>query len=312
MFNLSAISQAPVITVIGSSNMDMVISAPHIPAPGETILGSDFEMLPGGKGANQAVTIARLTNQVNFITNLGSDSMGKELINVYDREKMNMSLISEDSSTSTGVALITIDRKGENCIVVSPGANGLLSSSMIDQHLDVIIGSGMIVTQMEIPVATIKHLLTISKDHNKKLLLNPAPAEHIASLDLEGLFLLTPNRGEASLITEVELNNETGYLKAATKLRDRGIQNVVITLGKEGAFVCCDDFTGIVDSFEAEVVDTTGAGDVFNGAIAVALNSGIKINEAVSFANRAASIAVGKKGAQTAIPTLGQISVYYR
>ncbi|CAL1519521.1 ribokinase [Chitinophaga sp. MM2321] len=295
------------ITVIGSSNTDMVIKAPRIPGPGETILGGTFFMNSGGKGANQAVATARLGGQVHFITALGEDVFGQKQLQAFKDDGINTDHILIDKDQPSGIALITVDDQGENCIVVAPGANAALLPAAIEKATGVIAGSDIILVQLEIPMETVQKVLELATLHKKKVILNPAPAQKLSTQILNGLYLITPNSTEASMLTGLLINNVTDCEKAAAILRTRGVQQVVITLGSKGAYVSSDTFTGMVAAPEVTAVDSTGAGDTFNGAIAVALSQQQSLHDAVVFACKAAAISVTKAGAQSSIPYLHEI-----
>ena len=295
------------ITVIGSSNTDMVVMTSHFPAPGETILGGEFLMNAGGKGANQAVAAAKCGGEVFFIGKVGQDIFGENAVKNIQKEGIDVSGISTDPDAASGVAQIIVDKKGENSIVVAPGANLKLNRSDIDHVIELIEQADIVLMQLEIPVDTI--LYTAKKAHKlgKKVILNPAPATSLPDELFEYLYMITPNESEIELLTGIKVTDQTSATKAAEGLKKRGVENVIITMGSKGAFVSTDNVNEIVPSYEVKAVDTTAAGDCFNGVLAVGIGNGMDIIESIRFANRAASIAVTRAGAQVSLPTREEV-----
>lgn len=297
------------ITVIGSSNTDMVVRTPHIPRPGETVMGGDFIMCPGGKGANQAVTVARLGGQVYFVAKLGKDIFGQESKKAFEKDGVHVDYVSFHEKQASGVALIKVDNNGENSIVVAPGANSFLGAEDVARATDCIIDSEILLIQLEIPLATVIEVAALANKHHKKLILNPAPACHLPDSILNGLYLITPNNTEVEILTGIKVSGEADCLAAANQLKKRGVKNVIITLGEEGAYVNTDEFTGMIRAEKVKVVDTTGAGDIFNGSLALSLSQGAGMEDAVRFANQVAGISVTRIGAQTSIPSKYELSL---
>jgi ribokinase len=292
----------PGIIVIGSSNTDMVIKTQKLPTPGETILGGTFLMNPGGKGANQAVAAARLGGKVTFITKRGNDLFGNQAVGLLMREGIDTQYIIKDPELPSGVALITVDSAGENIIVVAPGSNGNLLQEDIPSS---ILGSGnydILLLQLEIPISTVEYAAVTAMKNNTRVILNPAPACQLPDNLLKHTWLITPNETEAEIISGVKITDIASAEKAAVIIRNRGVRNVIITLGETGAYVMSDEFTGLIPGIKVTPVDTTAAGDVFNGAIAVAISEGQGLQEAVIFANKAAAISVTRMGAQASVP----------
>jgi ribokinase len=298
------------IVVVGSSNTDMVVKAHHFPQPGETILGGDFYVFQGGKGANQAVASARAGGNVVFICKVGNDAFGNSAIQHYQQEGIDVNAIVIDDAAPTGVALITLNAEGENTIVVASGANALLSKEVISNAAFVFNDASYIITQLETPIETIEYLAVIARAEGKKLILNPAPAASIPAIILDGLFLITPNESETALLTGIHVKDETTAKEAVNIFKDKGVQNVIITLGSKGAYVACSDFEGFIPAYKVKAVDTTAAGDVFNGALVVALAENLTWKEAVEFASKAAALSVTKLGAQTSAPYLNEIITF--
>jgi ribokinase len=285
----------------------MVLKTARFPKPGETILGGDFFVFQGGKGANQAVAAARLDGAVSFICKVGNDSFGNDAITHYKNEGIDVSGILQDSTAPTGVAVITVNAEGENSIIVASGANAMLSVGDIENSMDELKNADWLITQLETPLPVIEFMANFSRENDKKFILNPAPAQALPATIYEELFLITPNETETELLTGVAVIDEKSAKIAAESFKLKGVKNVIITLGSKGAYVNCSDFEGIIDSFKVTAIDTTAAGDVFNGALAVALAEEKGWKEAVTFASKAASISVTRMGAQTSAPTRKEV-----
>lgn len=290
------------IAVIGSSNTDMVIKTSKLPVPGETILGGRFFMNPGGKGANQAVAAARLGGKISFIAKTGDDVFGKQARQLFENENINTDYLVTDPGHPSGVALITVDAKGENCIVVAPGSNSYLSQADIDNAREEILRSNIVLMQLEIPIETVNYAANIAFDAGKKVILNPAPALQISDDLLSKLYLITPNETEAELISGIPVKDIDSATLAARDIHKRGVKVVIITLGSKGALLFTAEVVKLIPSPKVEAVDTTAAGDVFNGAIAVAIAEGFDLDQAVEFACKAAAISVTRMGAQSSAP----------
>jgi len=295
------------ILVIGSSNTDMIIKTTRFPAPGETIIGGEFFMFPGGKGANQAVAAARLGGDVSFICKLGNDIFGQKALEEFKNEKIDIQYAITDPNTTSGVALIIINQAGENEIVVAPGANYQLSKSDIDDAQEVIASSDIILLQLENPIETVEYAIKKAATAGKKVILNPAPAQKISEEIYSLLYLITPNETESSILTGINVKDFESIEEAAQILLRRGVQNVIITMGAQGAFFRNTNEKIFVPAKQVNAVDTTAAGDVFNGALAVAFANGLAWNQAIAFANTAAAIAVTRMGAQASAPYLKEL-----
>jgi ribokinase len=290
------------IVVVGSTNTDMVIKASHLPQPGETILGGTFFMSAGGKGANQAVAAARLGGSVLFIAKTGYDIFGKQSIDLFEKEGIDISGIQRDHYEPSGVALITVDDKGENCIVVAPGANAALTLADIDEVKEKIESASLLLMQLETPLETVEHVAGIAAAKKIKFILNPAPAAKLSDDLLKKISIITPNQKEAEMLTGIKVNDELSARQAAKFLNDKGIETVIITMGAMGAFVLHENKYSMIPGHKVNVVDTTAAGDVFSGALVVALSENRIIEDAVSFACKAAAISVTRLGAQASAP----------
>jgi len=290
------------IVVIGSSNTDMVVKTHQFPAPGETILGGEFFMFSGGKGANQAVAAARTGGDTLFICKTGDDIFGRSAISVFQKEGINTKHISIDSTKASGVALITVDANGENEIVVAPGANDTLIELDIKAAEKEIIESEIILMQLEVPVKTVYFAAQLATYHRKKVILNPAPAVKFPIELFKHLFLITPNELEVEILTGIKVDDISSAAKAAEKLLDLGVQNVIITMGSAGAFFKNRETEMLIAAPLVKAVDSTAAGDVFNGVLATELTLGKDWKNAISTACKAASISVTRMGAQASMP----------
>lgn len=290
------------ILVIGSSNTDMVIKAPHLPGPGETVLGGTFLMTPGGKGANQAVAASRLGGKVTFICKTGNDIFGKKSVQLFKDEGIDTSFIFEDEEKPSGIALITVDDKAENCIVVASGANANLTAQDIIQAQSCLEKASIILMQLEIPVETVAYTAAIAAISGKRVIVNPAPVCRLEDELLKHISIITPNETEASMLTGIKVTDDATARQAATYLHEKGIATVIITLGSKGALILDKDVFTPVPAPPVTATDTTAAGDVFNGALAVALSENKTMAAAVEFACRAAAISVTRLGAQASAP----------
>ena len=290
------------IIVVGSSNTDMVIKAAKFPLPGETILGGEFFLFPGGKGANQAVAAARLGGNVIFIAKIGNDIFGEQALQQFKREGIITDYIAKDPDRPSGVALITVDSKGENTIAVAQGSNGALSPDDVQKAESEFEKSDIVLTQLETPLQTILHVAKLVGKFQKRLILNPAPGMKLPDDLFPSLYLITPNESETEVLTGISVRDNSSIKRAAEKLKEMGVANVIITLGAEGAYLYNDAGGKHIPTKKVKAVDTTAAGDVFNGALAVALSENRTLEQAVEFANHAAAISVTKMGAQVSAP----------
>lgn len=290
------------IVVLGSSNTDLVVRAERMPQPGETLLGERFMMTAGGKGANQAVAIARLGGDVTFIAKVGRDMFGDKAVENYEREGIDTRTILRDDEAPSGIALITVDAKAENSIVVAGGANNNLSTADIETLRAEIESAQYLLMQLETPVEAVAYAAAIARKAGVKVILNPAPAAELPAELLEGLYMITPNRTEAQMLTGIGITDRESAERAAKALVAKGIANVVVTLGSQGALTFDGERFDHIPALKVAAVDTTAAGDTFNGAMCVALAEGRPLADAVRFASRASAIAVTRLGAQASIP----------
>lgn len=295
------------ILVVGSSNTDMVVKADKLPAPGETVIGGTFLMNPGGKGANQAVAAARLIDvekggQVTFVAKVGNDIFGRQALSGFEREGIHTAYVLTDADYPSGVALINVDATGENCITVAPGSNANLQPTETSTALRSAEPDALVLLQLEIPLPTVEYVIRQAASRGLRVILNPAPAQTLPSDLFPDLFMITPNETEAELLTGVRVVDLPTAEQAARKLHDLGVVNVVITLGAKGAYLYTEQRGQLIAAPPVTAVDTTAAGDCFNGALAVAIAEGKALPEAIAFACRAASISVTRMGAQASVP----------
>lgn len=296
------------LTIVGSLNMDLVIRSPRIPQPGETIIGSDFQTIPGGKGANQAVGAARLGGQVTMVGRVGEDAFADVLLNNLITAEIDSSHVLKDNEASTGVALIVVDDNGENIIVVASGANMRMTEGDVDAAETVIAKSDVLLLQLEVPLPVVKRAAQIARSHDVTVVLNPAPARDLP-LDLLGFVdVLVPNESEAALLTGMPSDGQSDLEKAAANLLKSGVGSVVITLGKRGAYLASPDFDSkIYEAFSVQPVDTTAAGDAFMAGLAVNYGEGKSLAEAVCWGNAAGALAAMRFGAQTSLPERSEV-----
>jgi ribokinase len=295
------------IVVVGSSNTDMIIKLARIPRPGETVLGGEFITAAGGKGANQAVAAARAGGQVHFIARVGRDVFGDQALSGFLKDRIDVTHVSRDKSAPSGVALIFVAPDGENSIAVASGANNNLSPADVKKAKKLLTTASAVVLQLETPLPTVHTACEIAAKAGVRVILNPAPAQPLPDELLRLVSILTPNETEAELLTGIKVHDETSARRAADTLRARGVETVIITLGPRGAFVAAAQCRKLIPGFKMQAVDTTAAGDVFNGALAVALGEDQALEKAVRFANAAAGISVTRMGAQPSAPKRKEI-----
>jgi ribokinase len=297
------------VVVIGSSNTDMVINAPKLPLPGETLLGNNFNVIPGGKGANQAVAAARAGAEVVFIARVGNDQFGKKAIEGYKRDKINTKHIFLDEVNPTGIATILVDdTSGQNSIVVVPGANAKLSLQDIQSAKEDIASADVVLVQLEIPLDSVYQSLSIAKEHEVRTILNPAPAQVLDEEILHLTDIITPNETEAEMLTGIFPDTVENTRNAAAKLLGKVNEAVIITLGSKGVYYMLKDGSeDFIPGVKVEAVDTTAAGDVFNGYLA-ALTEDVLAVAAIKTANEASALSVTKRGAQPSIPFMKDLN----
>lgn len=297
------------IVVIGSCNTDMVIRVDHLPLPGETIIGHDFMTNQGGKGANQAVAVARLGGQTAFVARVGKDGFGEQSISLLRAEGIDTSCVTTTEGVSTGVALIPVDDKGENSIIVASGANARLSIEDIKVAEPLIREAGIVLMQLETPLETLMYAAEIASKAGARVVLNPAPfpKDPLPEEFLSHIDLITPNETEASRMTGIEASDEGSIHQAIRAIQRLGVRDVIITAGGKGAYTDINGELVHLPACKTEVVDTTAAGDTFCGALCVALSEGRSLDDGIRFANQAAAISVTRMGAWRSIPRRKEI-----
>lgn len=292
------------IVVVGSSNIDMVVKTDRIPGAGETLLGGDFVMVPGGKGANQAVCAAKLGADVKLVARVGEDVFGDTSLHNFESVGIDTRFVVRDAGYPSGVALITVDERGRNAIVVAPGANYALSPNDVENARDAIAEADAVVLQLEIPAETVEYTVELARSLGTPVVLNPAPIRPMSGDILSKVDVLTPNEYEAAgLLGRMGESVEDDPEGAAQKLISMGARCVVITLGEKGAYIAGENVSEYIEPKKVSAVDTTAAGDAFTGALACGLAEGMELPEAARFATRVAALSVTKMGAQPSMPS---------
>lgn len=302
----------PTIVVVGSANMDMVVSLHRPPRPGETVFGQSFGMFPGGKGANQAVCAAKLGAKTTFIGKLGRDILGDKLIDTMRRAGVRLNHLMIDAEARTGTAVIVVDRSGENQIVVVSGANMEVRPQDIRRHRQAFTGASVALLQLEIPLETVRTGLMAAKAAGCTVVLNPAPARALPRTLLRYVDFLTPNVTEAGMLSGVPVRNEADAERAGRKLLALGVGAVIVTMGKSGCLLVQNGAAKRFRAHKVKAVDTTGAGDAFNGAFALELARGADIDRAIERAMSVAAFSVTRMGAQASMPTRRQLTAFLR
>lgn len=298
------------ILVIGSSNTDMIVQAPHIPRPGETILGGTFNTAAGGKGANQAVACARAGGKVTFVARVGRDMFGEQALQGFRQDGIDVTYVKQDDTAPSGVALIMVDEQGENSIAVASGANNNLGKADLEAARAAFQTADTVLMQLETPLETVEAAARMAREQVIRVILNPAPACTLSDALLQNVSILTPNETEAEFLTGITVQDEASAQKAAEVLIGKGVKTVILTLGAAGAYLHTDTFQGMIPSYPVEPVDTTAAGDTFNGVLAIALAEGRSLEQAVTFANAAAALSVTKLGAQPSAPDRESVEAF--
>jgi ribokinase len=290
--------------------MDLVVKSPRIPAVGETILGEDFIMTPGGKGANQAVAAAKLGAKVYLVAKLGDDLFGAESLGNFKKAGVRTEYVVQTKECPSGVALITVDRAGNNVIVVAPGANQKLSAEDVKAAGPVIASAGALVAQLEVPLATVEFAASLAHDCRVPFILDPAPAQELGPELLKMIDVLKPNESEAGILTGIEVADEGSARAACKSLLARGVKAVILTMGAKGFLLADAEGAQFVPAVEVDAVDATAAGDAFAGSLAVGLAQGQKLLDAALFANYVAALSVTKIGAQSSMPSKQEVAVF--
>lgn len=294
------------IVVIGSSNTDMVVRSEHLPRPGESVLGGDFMMAGGGKGANQAIAVARMGHNVVFSAAVGRDMFGDAAVAGYQRFGVDTSYIVR-KDTPSGIALIMVDGAGQNSISVALGANNCLTAEDVMPALESVSAGDIVLLQLEIPMSTVDACVAVAAAKGAKVVLNPAPAAVVSEQTLSKLYLITPNQTEAQTLTGIEVVDEASATAAAKALTAKGVERVVITMGSQGSLLYEDGVSEIIPAHKVSAVDTTAAGDVYNGALCAAIAEGMSLGDALRFATKAAAISVTRAGAQPSVPSREEV-----
>ncbi len=295
------------ILIVGSINMDLVVRVPHVPKPGETILGENFETFPGGKGANQAVAASRMGGEVTMVGRVGNDDFGNTLIQGLVENQIRTTHVIKDSEAPTGIAMIAVAADGENMIVVASGANKEVSIEDVNNTRELMREADLLLVQLECPLETVSESIDLAKAYDVPVVLNPAPAQPLSEALLTKVDYLTPNEIELALLGEKEDIDQ-----AIKNLRGMGVRNLILTLGHNGVRVVTDEIDQHIPAYETTVVDTTAAGDAFNGALAVALAEGKPFLEAVHWGLAAGSLATTKRGAQPSLPTREEVESFLK
>lgn len=287
--------------------MDLVVNTKNMPKVGETIIGSSFAQIPGGKGANQAVAAARLGGSVSMLGKVGDDSFGEILKNALTRDKVNIKYVMKENDCSTGVAFITVDEQANNSIIVVPGANFKITKEDIDNNIDLINKAEIIVTQLEVPLEVVKYSLLKAKAAGKYTILNPAPAQPLEDEIISNVDLLIPNETELEILAGIEIKSEEDLFTAGKRLIEKGVKQLIVTLGDEGSIYFTKHEVVKFAAYKVKAVDTTAAGDSFVGALAVALGNKMEMAKAINFASKVGALTVTKPGAQSSLPHLKDV-----
>ena len=297
------------IMVIGSANTDLIIQVDTLPKPGQTVLGGKFVTASGGKGGNQAMAIARLGGKVTFLASIGRDNFGDALIQNYSDAAIDAALIHRPNCPS-GIAMIYVAKNAENTIAVAPGSNRLLFSEHIRDAAIHFQSAKIVLAQLEIPIETVLKSANIAKENKAQFILNPAPAQNLPAAIFPLIDTITPNQTEARMLSGIDVVDQKSAIDAANVIHKTGVKNIIITLGSQGALLYNRDMIKMIPGYRVNAIDTTAAGDTFNGALAYALDEGKKMIDAIIFANKAAALSVTHLGAQSSIPTLKEVKAF--
>lgn len=298
------------IVVIGSLNMDMVVRINNMPQIGETILGNGLATIPGGKGANQAIAAARLGAQVSMIGRVGDDDHGKVLISNLKAAGVDTEGVLIDDKAHTGLAFINVTDIGDNSIIVVPGANHCCKPSDVDKNIKLIKKANVVIVQLEIPIETVIHAIETAKKLGKKVILNPAPAANLPADLYRKIDIITPNESELEVLTTTKSRKDDAYQIRCKELLEKGIDTVIVTLGKKGAAMINNNGFEYFPAVKVQAIDTTAAGDSFTAAFAAALMEGAEYEEAIQFANNVAALVATRKGAQTSLPWKPEVKAF--
>ncbi len=300
------------VLVVGSFITDFVGRCAKAPVAGESVVGKSFNTYPGGKGANQAVACARMGSKTYMAGCVGDDLFGENFINIFKNEGFDTKYIKVAKGTSTGASIVTVEDSGQNRIVMTPGANLLYTTKDIDELDDVLKEVSYCVTQAEQTEEVFEYLVKKCKEHNVKLIYNPAPARHISDESLKGLFMVTPNETELGVIIDKEVITDEDYLNGAKELVSKGVENVVVTLGTRGCLYVNKDEHMLIPAFKVKAIDTVGAGDSFTGSLAASLDQGKTIKESLKISNAVGALEVQKNGAIPAMPYKAEVEEFLK
>ncbi|HHQ4534797.1 TPA: ribokinase [Aeromonas veronii] len=298
------------LVVLGSVNADHVLRVPHFPRPGETLTGHSYQVVPGGKGANQAVAAARLGAPVSFIARIGDDAIGHQMKSGFAKDGIDVSAVELDPKLPTGIAIIYVSDEGENSIGISAEANGAITPAVVKNHEAMIADAHTLLLQLEVPLESVHEAARLARANGTRVVLNPAPARPLSSELLALVDLITPNQTEAELLTGVKVTDETSAREAAARFHQMGIADVMITLGAQGVYCSNAQQQQLIPGFRVKAVDTTAAGDTFNGALLAAELAGADFHSAVRFAHGAAALSVTRFGAQSSIPSKQEVDAF--
>ncbi len=294
------------IVVIGSINLDLVVEVDEIPKIGETVTGNSLSQIPGGKGANQAVAMAKLGCDVDFLGKVGNDSFANIVLNSMKESGVNIKNIKSES-TSTGIAVINVDKNAHNNIIVIPGANGKVDEAYLLENEGIIKNAEAVVFQLEIPIDTVKFGLKLAKKHGKLTILNPAPAYELDDEIIENVDIIIPNEHEISRIAHIEIKEEADLIKASKLLIERNVKKIIVTLGEKGALYVDENTCKMYPSYKVKAVDSTAAGDAFIGGFVANYIKTKDIDKAIDMGQKTAAISIQRFGAQTSLPTLEEV-----
>lgn len=296
------------IVVVGSLNMDVVIETPHMPKCGETISGKNVTMVPGGKGANQAYAVGKLGGDVTMIGAVGMDASGEALLDSLKSVNVNVSGIRQQDNSVTGQAFITVDDNGDNAIIIIAGSNGFVTKELIDENVKIIRESDIVIMQLEIPLDVVEYVKELAIKEGKTVIVDPAPAvSDIPDKFWKGIDYIKPNETELSILTGFKMETKEELAQGARVMIEKGVKNVIVTLGGEGCLLVTDEKEEFFPSYKVKAIDTTAAGDSFTAAFALALSQGADYKEAIRLGQKVSSIAVTRKGAQTSIPSMEEV-----
>ena len=297
------------IAVVGSLNMDIVIETPHMPKGGETISGRNVTLIPGGKGANQAYAVGKLGGDITMIGAVGRDSSGDALLENLKSVNVNVSGIRRMEEGVTGQAYITVDDHGENSIILIAGTNGLVTTELIDDHMDVLRECDIVIMQLEIPLDVVEYVKEFAVEEGKTVIVDPAPAiSNIPDHFWKGIDYIKPNETELAILTGLKMETREELVQGTRMMIGKGVKNVIVTLGGDGCLFVTNETEEFFPAHKVKAVDTTAAGDSFTAAFALALSQGKEYKEAIELGQKVSSIVVTRKGAQTSIPTMGEVN----